>query len=101
VELVLFFLATWLIGGMLTALTFWLTRGSPWRVQANLRSLALAVTLTPTLVFAPHAAALGPAVVVVIYGLFMPNGWPYVPAGVIPIALVWAVLRLLWPREAN
>jgi hypothetical protein len=101
VEILLFFLATWLVGGILTALTFWLTRGSSWRVQANLRSLALAVTLTPTLAFAPHAAALFPALAMVIYGLFMPNGWPYLPGGVVPIAVVWVVLRLLWPKETN
>jgi hypothetical protein len=66
------FLVSWLVGVPLTALTFVLTRSLPWRARANLRSLVVAASFTPSIALAPHNVGLAPAIFALVLAPFYP-----------------------------
>jgi hypothetical protein len=94
------FLASWLGGLVLTALTFWLTRILSWRARTNIRALVIAASFTPTVVLYLHGVVFAPAIFVLASAPLMPeHGWTYaLMFGAAPIALVWSALRFWWPR---
>jgi hypothetical protein len=97
----LIFLVTWLVGAVLTALTFWLSRTLPRRRSATIRALVLAVFFTPSIVVAFfYGGGVSPAPAILV--LAMAPSWTYaLLLGALPIALVWAALRLWLLRQPN
>jgi hypothetical protein len=93
-----YFYPTWAIGLVLTVFVFWFTKTQPWHMRAILRPLALAVTFAPSFV-AAHGFMPLPAIVVLWFSMSRPAGFPpsvFFMQGLLPIAIVWAVLFLFW-----
>ena len=91
-----FFLATWVIGIGVTAFIFWATSGQHWGVRAPLRTLALAATFTPS-VAVGHGVGPMPAIVIFLSYLNPRySGAQFIMLGALPIAIVWAVLLIIW-----
>src|SRR5262245_42603537 len=90
-----YFGATWMTGIGVTAFIFWATSGQNWIVRVPLRTLALAVSFTPTIMAVGHGAGPAPAIVVFVLG-FTPRYRGVSMQGALPIAIVWAVLLIIW-----
>src|SRR2546423_1189656 len=71
------FLITWLVGLLLTALAFWLTRNASPIKRIALLSFLLAATVTPSIVL-QHTTGILPAILVLVTSPFVPMyGWTY------------------------
>jgi hypothetical protein len=93
------FAIVWPAGAALSVLAFIGTRDMPPLRRIALCSLALAATVTPTIVSA-HIPSIWPAIAVVLIAPFSPPyGVTYALLfGALPIGAIWALIAVVWLR---
>jgi hypothetical protein len=91
------FIIVWVAGAAISAVAFRATRNLPPLRRIALCSLALAATVTPTIV-AAHIPVIWPAIGVLLLAPFdRPYGVPFALLfGLLPIAVIWALIAAVW-----
>src|SRR5262245_2898609 len=93
----LLFLIAWVVGGILFALAYRLTRNVSKRKRVIVCSSILAVAFTPSIVI-HHSLELAPAIHILMVAPFAPMyGVSYgALLGAVPIAIGWAAIVGVW-----